>query len=48
MISKFDENFDEQNRKIDELGGKLPSKQIQLTSSSSNVTVMNNIADAIA
>ena len=23
MISKFDENFDEQNRKIDELGGKI-------------------------
>ena len=33
IISKFEEKCDEQNRKIDELGGKLRFKQIQLTGS---------------
>ena len=33
IVSKFEEKCDEQNRKIDELGGKLRFKQIQLTGS---------------
>ena len=48
IISKFEGKFAEQNRKIDELEGKLASKKIQLTSSLSDVMIMIDIADAVA
>ena len=47
-ISKFETKFAEQNRKIDELEGKLASKKIQLTCSLSDVMIMIDIADAVA
>ena len=34
--------------KLMSLRGKLPSKQIQLTSSLSSMMIMNNVADAVA
>ena len=48
IMSKSGEKIDEQNRKLISWRGKLPSKQIQLTSSLSNVMIMNSIAEVIA
>ena len=48
IISKFETKFAEQNRKIDELEGKLASKKIQLTCSLSDVMIMIDIADSVA
>ena len=48
IISKFEENLMSKIEKMMSFRGKLPSKQIQLTSSLSKVMIMNNIADAVA
>ena len=47
IIFKLKENLIIKIEKLMSLRGKLPSSQIQLNSSLSNVMIMNNIADAV-